>query len=922
MNVLRRVTGMGSAGSLALALLAGGCVLAAVAGPRQAQATTARALQQTMNALPPAGKIIVVSSSLARLEAVYETATGYTYSLTGNDADAVTAGLRRDFGTGPLRLAPRSADWLGLTPDLYNVLSAPPSLGGLSARLEVAYRSPLAGHVRLVAGGMPDTAPQPTVAGTRVIYDLQVVVTPQTAARFGLRVGSRVPISTPLDMGLPADITTVGTAVTLRLDVTGIVEPTDPGSWFWKADPLLPAPNLVDVAEVASWEGAVIADPGELSMVQQVFGSDGLSIQWELPTETTGLHGQAQALYDQVNQITNQAPALTGHLAPLANALTATTGLVQPVAAFIQASADVNALLWIVYASLAMAGLITVLLAARMLTFRRSAELALCQRRGASSWQVFWRATRGAAVICVPAATLGWVAAVLLVPDSAPAGSAAWWPGLATVALAAAGPGAVAACQHRQPRRAGGRRGRANGRRRRRRLPRMVFEVTACAAAAGGITVFRTQTGTADLYASMTPVLVAIPAVIVALRLYQLVLRGLARASARQRGVIGFVGLTRAAQVPVALVLPVMTLVLALTVTAFTGMVRAAVVRGEIAASWQATGADVVIASSGQPGIGPSAVHAIAAVPGVEHAASAAVIPMTISAGKDLVTAIVVTPASYAALVASTEGFSPVRPALLTQPDGQGVIPVLASPQAAADLDDRSGTIVAQGGLPALRVRVAGELASTPALPGGGAFIVLPMSATRGASHPPPVNLMLLTGPAIDMTRLNAAVRTTVHGGPPVITTRSLALDGLTEAPLQQGTFLLFTLAIGFAAALALAVLLFELALGSADREKTTARLATMGLTDGQRARLVALEVIPSIAASAVAAAACAIALPRLVAPAIDLSVFTHTQAPMPVGPDVASFLLPLAVLLASTIVALGYEIRSGRARGAATMRT
>ena len=43
-----------------------------------------------------------------------------------------------------------------------------------------------------------------------------------------------------------------------------------------------------------------------------------------------------------------------------------------------------------------------------------------------------------------------------------------------------------------------------------------------------------------------------------------------------------------------------MTLVLALTVAAFTGMVRDAVVRGETAVSWQATGADVVVAASGQ----------------------------------------------------------------------------------------------------------------------------------------------------------------------------------------------------------------------------------------------------------------------------------------------------------------------------------
>ena len=190
---------------------------------------------------------------------------------------------------------------------------------------------------------------------------------------------------------------------------------------------------------------------------------------------------------------------------------------------------------------------------------------------------------------------------------------------------------------------------------------------------------------------------------------------------------------------------------------------------------------------------------------------------------------------------------------------------------------EAGGTIVAQEGLPALRVQVSGELQSTPALPAGGAFIVLPVSAIRGVSEPLPVNLMLLTGPSIDMTRLHAAVQATMPGADaPTITTRSLALQGLTGAPLQQGTFLLFTLAIAYAAALALAVMLLELALGAADRELTTARLATMGLTEGQRVRLVALEVVPSIAASAVAAAACAIALPRLVAPAIDLSVFTQ----------------------------------------------
>ena len=201
---------------------------------------------------------------------------------------------------------------------------------------------------------------------------------------------------------------------------------------------------------------------------------------------------------------------------------------------------------------------------------------------------------------------------------------------------------------------------------------------------------------------------------------------------------------------------------------------------------------------------------------------------------------------------------------------------------------------------------------------------MLPVSAIRGVSEPLPVNLMLLTGPSIDMTRLHAAVQATMPGADaPDITTRAFALQGLAGAPLQQGTFLLFTLSVAFAAALALAVMLLELALGAADREVTTARLATMGLTEGQRVRLVAVEVIPSIAASAVAAAACAFALPPLLAPAIDLSVFTQSPASVPLRPDFVAFMLPLAGLLAVTVIALAYEIRSRRGRGVAvTMRT
>jgi hypothetical protein len=286
-------------------------------------------------------------------------------------------------------------------------------------------------------------------------------------------------------------------------------------------------------------------------------------------------------------------------------------------------------------------------------------------------------------------------------------------------------------------------------------------------------------------------------------------------------------------------------------------------------------------------------------------------------AGGAIITGIVVDPASYAALVASSRVFSPVNPALLMPADGHaGVTPVLASPQAAAELAaPGNDAILAQEGLPGLRVKIAGELQSTPAFPGGGAFIVLPQSAL-GAVHP--VDQLLLNGPSINLTRLRTLAKATASSGQLLITTRAAALQELAGAPLQQGTFLIFTLAIGYAIALALAVVLLQLALGAADREVILDRLATMGLPGRRRGLLAAVEVLPAIIAAAVAAIGCAIALPQVVDPALNLSVFTQSQVPVPLQPAAAAFALPLAGLALVTIIALGYEIRSGRSRGVA----
>ena len=925
-NRLARLTGVTIAANVALAVLVFGCVFAATAGPREAMSARTQALRQTLAATPPLAQTIVVSSTWSGITSSLAAANfgagggvGGNSNITADQVDEITAQLRGDFNHGVVHLAPLGADWAAMTSGAHGVLSSLPAAGGAPVHLEISYRQPFTKYTRLVAGSYPTAAAAPS--------RLPVLVSVQTARQFGLHPGSKMRVTGP-------QLALSGRLTAITLDVTGIVAPRDPSSAFWTADPAVLKPDLEEPNPAASpfWVGEVFAGPDEIDAIQRYFGPEGLNLQWEYPLAVGSLDGQQAApLYQALNRLGGQSPALTGDVAPASGVLQVTTGLLQPLAAFLATAQAVDTLLWLLYVSLAVASLVVLLLAARMVAMRRSAELAMCRARGASERQLAAAVVRGAAVACAPAAALAVLLAVVLVPGAGPtiaAGPAGGWlPPAVTLLVAVCAPAAIAAWQHRLPRRRGGRRGDRRGRRIRTRL---VAEATAVAAAVAGIIVFRqqgTQPGSGvNLYTSAAPVLIAIPAVIVVLRVYPVVLRGLLRGSARGSGATAFLGLARAARTALTPALPAFALVLALSVAAFAGMVRDAVTKGEVAASWQATGADATIAAAGQfitiETISPAALRAAETVPGVTHAAAVFRAGWTPPGGQPL-TGLAVDPASYAALVAATQTFPPAPARLLaTGAAGTGAAagaagspqPVLASPQAAAELGRGVTTLDTDAGARPVRVRVAGVLSGTPALPAGGAFVIMPLAAIRLESGPVPVNELLLTGTGIDSARLSAVVREMIPGG--VTTFRSDVLKGLTGAPLQHGTFVLFELAIVAAAALGLAVMLLEMALGAAERETTLARLAAMGLGEGQRARVVTLEVAPAVIGAAVAAAACAVVLPRVVAPAIDLSVFTGSAGAVPLAPDAPSLVLPLIGLAVVAVAALGVEIRTSRLRG------
>jgi putative ABC transport system permease protein len=946
--------GSAAAGLLALALLVSGCVFAALAGPAVSLHTRTEALEQTLAVLGSATKAVGVSADWTSFTSEMNAGQtmfgfGHTEDMTRTQVTTTESEIGTGLATTPLPLAP--GHWAGLSSRLITVTSgaARSAYTIVPPKMEVVYRDTLTSNAELAAGSYAHGKLPPGW--------LAATVTPQTAARFGLHPGSRLRLAAPTG--------------TVTVVVTAILRARDPASTFWTTDSTTEIPSLSFPPKLPFfWAGAVIVDPDQLTAMQDALGtSGGLELQWEYPLALGGLTAdQARGLADELAKAAVATPTLYGRLAGAADTTTTSSPLAQDLAVFLDTQAAVQTVLLLLFVSLIVVGAAVILLAARMVVVRRRGELALLRSRGASLWQVAAVMLRGAVIAAGPAALAGAGLALAFGPHGAfPA--LGWALAGPAVLVALAGLPLIAVWQHRRAepaasgaavRSAAGWRapgasssephGNGGHRRGPRRLVAEVAAVAACVAglvvlhhqglSAGGAGVSPGTAGGADLYPAAAPVLLAVPVVLVMLRLYPLAIGGLLRLSSRRGGATGFVALAGAARSSLTNVLPVFALVLALSLATFAGMVRTAIARGQVAASWQATGADVVV-NDPLPlaPVGPAAERAIAAVPGVRRVA--AVWDTLWSApGGQPVTVIGVDPASYAALVESTPFPAIAVASLGGALAGTGPVPVLASPTAAAALGraaassgpgpsagsgQASGTgngtgsgvqLTSQLAMGPIGVRIAGTVASVPVQPPGSAFLVMAVRRLPGAAGTPGVNQLLITGSGIDNAAMSAVVARMVPGAS--IAFRSAALSALTSSPLQHGASLILPLTVATSAGFGLFILMLGMALGSADRAMTLARLATMGMQ--RTTRLVLLEALPAVLLAVAAGVACALALPPLVGSAVDLSVFTGSGAPVPVRPDWVSLGLPAAAMLLIAAAALTVEARTQRRRGVTAM--
>ncbi|MFF7195385.1 FtsX-like permease family protein [Streptomyces sp. NPDC008079] len=777
----------------------------------------------------------------------------------------------------------------------------------------------LAGHGRLVAGRLPAPAPD---GGVPAPLSVEAAVTVRTAEVMRLTVGQTVHLHgrTP-------------TALTVR--ISGIVAPRDPADDFWTENsdlltPQLSAPPTPPGSEPKTyWHFSLLVDR-TAARSMPLLGTL-VTRYWHHPLATDGLAAHdVPALQRQLasfnagpdsvalQQATDPDIRLTGGLGTVLDDYSDDRRAVSPLVLIAAVGVGTTA-----FAVLLMAG--------GLAAERRRGEIALLRSRGAALRGVFRRLLGETTAAAVPGGALGVALALLALPTSRYGTSLLLGAAVTAVAALALPVRAVAAA--RRPR-AAGREDVTAARPSRRRL---VAELTVTVLVVGAVLTLRrrgTDSG-GDPYLAAAPVLVAVAAALVLLRLYPLPLRLLARPAARLPGAVTHLGLARAGRSPATSQLPLLALLVALTVASFGGSVLAGIDHGRDRAASVLVGADARVDSRfGLPRQLPDEVRK--KVPGVGRVVTARVEPNSPTAPFGLsYSLVIVDPAAYARLTHDIG--LPAFPAQAFGHDpGRGTLPAVLSPGLASLLGD--GTARVDAAVGAVTVRTAAVLTSTPAAP--GAEFVIVSAAQLAARHPDLAAYSQYSGPTV-LLAMNApgshidggALRAVAKEPASFVTvlTRGEQRSRLGDFPLQRGARSIYLAAVAAGAAFSALALLLSLLQAAPQRATLLARLRTMGMTQRQSRRLVLLEMLPQALLAAVGGVLVGLAVVPLLGPGVDLRALTFGGGEQGVEPadfglglraDPWSLALPSAGLLILACAVLLIQVWvSGRRRESAELR-
>jgi putative ABC transport system permease protein len=718
-------------------------------------------------------------------------------------------------------------------------------------------------------------------------WEVQVGLSEPEAAALKLKPGDHVPVED--DLHNPYNVL-----------VSGVFRPADPGDPAWQLLPWLLRPTAgLDGLGTTRLGGLMSADSlpdGRLALLQDQmqrsvwFSADPGKLTWEsaqqLATTVANLKATSAAsgahdtsikwstqLDDVLRDVRDQVDAATAQASVLLIAVLTGGGLV-------------------------------LLLAADLLTRRRSVALTAARQRGAGLPTLATELLIEAAAVTLPAAAIGLVLALVLA-----GGASLAWAAPVILCGLAAGPafGTLAAARATRDRRTPANRAARRWAQRTAQLRRAALDVAVVALTVGAIVALRQrgiEAGSDTALPASAPTLGVVTGALILLRLLPAGTGLALRQSLRSRRALAVFGTARAAATATR-VLPLLVLTTTIALAAFAVTLDRTSSRGLEDGSWQTVGAEARLdlpADVSNPQSTAQVAARIAASPGVTRVVAADVTDgVRVIADENAVipTLVVVDSAAFQRLLASTPLPDAPQLSRLTKP-GQP-IPALVHtsdgslrPGMTLQLESEQNTAP----VPLLAVGVAPLVDNVPD--------VVIVDAAAGLPFIP--NTVWVTGPGAA-----AAVRAAATGGQAVI--RADALHERRSAPLNAGLVALDWAVFGTLLALGLLGFALAAAASAPERWETLARLRTLGLRTRDTRRVAAAELLPPILVAAICGPLLALLLVKLTFGPLALRTLTgQTADPAPLIPWWLLGLVAVA-LLGFLFVVVGAEATVRRRR-------
>ena len=765
--------------------------------------------------------------------------------------------------------------------------------------LDLRLQQGIEDHVTLVDGRLPNghvirRIVDPITAERAVVYE---VMLPESAAKeMGVSVGQELPLNLshfdPRNRGIGAHA---------AVKVVGTYRPTDPNDEFWLNDKLATDFRFRDEGDLTIVESDAIIHPDAYEALEGVVHDEGLplSFQWRFGVDVSRIDAtRAGELETTLRRFENQRPRSGVSDVP-ANT-TMREGLLGLLLAHEARWTSAAALLGVVGMGALFVAAACLALVALLASNGRRRTAALALARGARMRTVRLSLVAESLFISLPAAALALGLAALIEPAASWAVSVGaavlavlTMTALVTVLGVPAG-GAAAA-----------RRGGESVLPRAVRLtPRqLVIEGAVVVGAIISAIVLRERglnaaasgsTLGADPLMVAVPALVGIAAGILALRLYPFITSQVSRLSTFTTGMVFALATRRAARGRSAAAV-LLTLIATASVAGFAVAGWKTLDGAAQAIGWQLVGAPYRVSTDPTQTL-PAGFDA-SAVPGVTAVAPASTRDGVIAAQHALLVGL--DAPTYDAITRNTPGNVPIPAEMIEPlPAGADALPAIASTSSELQVGARG---VYSLGFDSVTFNVVKVIDAFPLGDPGDRFLIVAQAqlATLTPALGGAPSADFIDAPPSSANALKAAASSQPNLQ---FASQQEAAATLAATPVSQAV------SVGLAAAALAAALYAALAvaaafvLAAADQRAETAYLHVLGLTRGQRLRLIFAEHVPAAVVAAIVGGVLGVLVFGFVRPALGLPAILPETADINLSFDLGQL---LALLLAALLIVI-----------------